>query len=268
MGKSSFAGNVVGLGTTSKSPPAFIFQFKGQLPIYKAGRPFSTPMPETNALICGASGAIGNAVLKLLLEDPAYSKVLAWVRHELPIQNPKLSQVEIDFDAIAEQTAPFPVHHVFCTLGTTMKKAGSKDNFRKVDFEYVRDLAHWAADNSAEKFLVVSAIGASAGSKVFYSRTKGEMEEAVKDMQIPGTIIFRPSMLVGGKRSEFRFGEVIGGFFLTLFWPFLLGGLSKYRAIRPKTVASAMVETAKSGTMGAHVIDSAQMHTLSNVKRN
>jgi uncharacterized protein YbjT (DUF2867 family) len=217
-------------------------------------------MPEKNALICGASGLVGGLVLQRLLDDPAFEKVMAWVRHDLPIEHPKLTQEVIDFDALLDQEAPMPITDVFCTLGTTRKEAGSAEGFRKVDFEYVSYLAKWAAGHDVEKFLTISSMGANSKSKALYTKTKGEMEDAVKTLQlrIPGIYFFRPSMLVG-KRNKYRFGEAIGGGFMRLLWPVLP---PQYRAIRARAVASAMVETAKTGEEGIHVINSGQMQKM------
>src|SRR2546422_227594 len=137
----------------------------------------TTHVARRTALLAGATGLVGGHVLRLLLADESYQKITVLSRRGLPVTSPKLQQRLIDFDHLADLDVP-RVDDVFCCLGTTIKKAGSQEAFRKVDFGYVEALARIAARAGAKQFLLVSAIGADAKSRVFYSRVKGETEAA------------------------------------------------------------------------------------------
>jgi uncharacterized protein YbjT (DUF2867 family) len=201
-------------------------------------------------LLAGATGLIGGHVLRLLLADDSYQKVTVLSRRGLPLTNPKLQQRLIDFDHLVDLDAP-KVDDVFCCLGTTIKKAGSQDAFRKVDLGYVAALAQVCARHGAKQFLLVSAIGADPASRVFYNRVKGEAEAAVQAAGFAATHVFRPSLLLG-KRSESRpaerLGIAIGGALAFVF----AGPLRPYRPIPVETVAAAMVRAAKGGRPGIH----------------
>jgi uncharacterized protein YbjT (DUF2867 family) len=128
---------------------------------------------------------------------------------------------------------------VYCCLGTTIKQAGSQAAFRRVDFDYPVALAQAAARDGAQRLLVVSSLGADARSSVFYSRVKGEMEDAVRAAGVAKTLIFRPALL-SGPRGEYRLGERVGLVIGSVFGP-LLG---KYRPIHGDLVAAAMLRAA------------------------
>lgn len=213
------------------------------------------------ALVAGASGLVGSQVLRLLLEDPTYSRVTVLARRELPLSHKKLEQRIASFDRLAQIT-DFPrVHDVFCCLGTTMKQAGSPDAFRKVDFTYVVELARVAVRHRASQFLVVTAVGADPRSRILYSRVKGEAEEAVRRLQFEGMQIFRPSLLVGA-RAESRPAERVAGLLTMLVaWAFV-GPLGRYRPITAKAVARALVRVAREAPRGTHVYEGAALRQL------
>jgi len=194
---------------------------------------------------------VGGHVLRLLLADETYQKITVLSRRGLPITSPKLQQRLIDFDHLADLDAP-KVDDVFCCLGTTIKKAGSQEVFRKVDLGYVEALARIAARHGAKQFLLVSAIGASPAARVFYSRVKGEAEEAVRKAGFAATHVFRPSLLLGDRaesRPAERLGMVVGRAVGFAF----VGPLRKYRPIAAADVAAAMVRAAKRARPGACV---------------
>jgi uncharacterized protein YbjT (DUF2867 family) len=196
-------------------------------------------MPEArSALLVGATGLIGAFVLKRLLASEHYSRVTVWVRKALAVTHPKLTTVVIDFDKLAERQVD--AEDIYCCLGTTIKVAGSQEAFRRVDYEYPVALAGAAARGGAKRFLVVSALGASPGSGVFYSRVKGEMEAAVKAAGIPKVYIFQPSML-SGRQEKKRFWEDVATAVGTVIGP-LLG---KYRPIHGDIVAAGMLRAAE-----------------------
>ena len=213
-----------------------------------------TDLPKKRALIAGATGLVGGYVLRHLLAHPSYSRVAILVRRESPIRDPKLTQRIVDFahlDAGVPGVAP---DEVFCCLGTTIRIAGSEEAFRRVDYDYPLALARLAKAVGANKFLMVSALGADAKSAVFYNRVKGEVEQAIAAIGLPAAYFFRPSILTG-PRAESRPAEKIGIAVGKLVAPFLIGGLRKFRPIHADTVAAAMVYAANHDIPGG-VIES------------
>jgi uncharacterized protein YbjT (DUF2867 family) len=151
--------------------------------------------------------------------------------------------------------ADFPrVHDVFCCLGTTMKDAGSPEAFRKVDFGFVSGLARAATRHRASQFLFVSAVRADPRARLFYSRVKGDVEEAVRRMPFDAVHIFRPSFLIGA-RANSRAAERVAVFLTPLIAWILVGRLRSFRPIRAATVARAMVQAARGAVRGVHVYE-------------
>lgn len=194
------------------------------------------------ALLAGATGLVGREVLGLLTSNPRYSAVKVLSRSPLSrwADHPKVSVLPADFENPASRD--WDSEHVFCALGTTLKKAGSREAFRKVDYEYVRSLAACARETGARKFIVVSAMGADAHSRMFYNRVKGEMEATLKSMSLPGLHILRPSLL-DGDREERRPAEKASLVLARILRPVLP---ADYRPVQAKTVAEAMVALALS----------------------
>jgi uncharacterized protein YbjT (DUF2867 family) len=211
------------------------------------------PEPRT-ALLVGASGLIGGFLLKRLLDSPAYARVAVWARRPLAVTHPKLAVEIVDFGKLEERRVE--AEDVFCCLGTTIRQAGTQEAFRLVDHDYPVALANAAATGGARRLLVVSALGASARSGVFYNRVKGEMEAAVKAAAIEKTSIFRPSLL-SGRRENVRRGERIGEIVGNLLGP-LLG---KYRPIHADLVAAAMQKAAERDLPG-RVYESDEIRAL------
>ncbi len=211
------------------------------------------------ALIAGSTGLVGRELLILLVENPAYEKVVALVRKKNAYQHEKLTQVETDFNDLKLVGSYFEgVDDVFCCLGTTMKNAGSKDAFRKVDFEYPVSIAALTEKNSCKGFYCISAMGADPKSRVFYNRVKGEMEEKVSGFSIPSINFFRPSLLIG-YREEVRTGERIAiALFRALafiFW----GPLKNMKGIPAEKVAAAMMQAAEAPKKGKNIVLSGAM---------
>lgn len=214
--------------------------------------------PKT-ALIAGSTGLVGRELLILLVENPAYEKIIALVRKKNSYQHEKLIQVETDFNDMSAVASSFKgVDDVFCCLGTTMKNAGSKEAFRKVDFDYPVSLARLAEKNSCSGFYCISAMGADPKSRVFYNRVKGEMEEKVSAMNIHSIIFFRPSLLIG-YREEVRTGERLAvALFRALAFVFW-GPLKNLKGIPAGKVATAMMKAAESPQKGKHIVLSGAM---------
>jgi uncharacterized protein YbjT (DUF2867 family) len=213
------------------------------------------------ALIAGASGLVGSHLLLLLLQSDRYSQVISIGRRELPVIHPKLDQQIVDFDDLKKSEADLVADDVFCCLGTTIKKAGSKEAFYKVDHTYVTRLAEITLKRRATQFLVVSAMGADAGSRIFYNKVKGEMERDVLQMGFQAVHIFRPSLLLG-EREEHRTGEELGAKIMRPLSVLMLGPLRKYRPIQAETVANAMLQAASQDKKGTQVYLSDKIERL------
>jgi uncharacterized protein YbjT (DUF2867 family) len=203
--------------------------------------------PSRTALLVGATGLIGNQLLLKLLQSPYYDRVTVLTRRSLGIRNTRLHEVIFDFENPDAQQVV--ANDVFCCLGTTIKKAGSKEAFKKVDLEYPLSVASLARKNGADKFLIVTAMGANSKSSIFYNQVKGEAEQGLISLKYPILHIFQPSLLLGD-RPEPRLGEKVGAVIASIFKPLMLGPLKKYRAIESGKVANAMLEFAKKPDMG------------------
>lgn len=214
-----------------------------------------------NALVAGATGLIGEQLLKLLIEAPEYNKVYVIARRALSVDHPKLMLLKSEMTDMNDFFVDECIHDVFIALGTTIRKTGSREAFRQVDFDLVLSVAWWGQMKKAEKILVVSSVGANAGASNFYLRTKGEMENAIRLCGIPGIYIFRPSLLTGLRR-EFRWGEKVGALMMPLLVPVLNGPWRKYRAIAAAQVAHAMYHTAQTSGGHTHVLESDEIALL------
>ena len=212
------------------------------------------------ALLAGASGLVGGHLLQRLLADPRYKRVITVSRKELGIEHPKLRSLITDFDAIEAAIAGLgeTVDDAFCALGTTIKTAGSRAAFRRVDFGYVVAFARAARAAGARRFMLVSAIGASARSRIFYLRVKGETEEAVAALGYPALHIFRPGLLLG-QRAESRPREALGMALAPFLNPLMLGPAKAYRGIPADTVAAAMIIAAGAERTGRQIHTYADM---------
>lgn len=218
-------------------------------------------MAGKTALIAGATGLVGNELLQFLLKEKAYDKVVALVRRPLAIKHPKLEEIIVDFDKLEDYKDCFTVDDVFCCLGTTIKKARTKEAMWKIDVDYPVEIAKLASSHGARKFMLVSSMNADPNSPIFYSKMKGKLEETIKQIPYESISIFRPSLLLGN-RQEFRLGERAAAAIFTKV-PFLFAGpLKKYRAIEGKTVASAMYKAAQENKPGITIYPSEQIQKI------
>ncbi|RYU91749.1 oxidoreductase [Emticicia agri] len=208
------------------------------------------------ALIVGATGLIGNHLTQKILNHPSYSTVKVLVRKSLDFQHPKLEQIVIDFDNFNQSLVV--ADDIFCCLGTTMKQAGSKEAFYKVDFTYPFEIAKAALQNGASQYVIVTAMGADEKSMFYYNRVKGEIEKAISDLHYPALLIFRPSLLLG-ERKKSRAGE---GFATILMKTFNFLIPDNYKAIKGETVANAMLAMAQKGIKGKDIIVSEKMQVF------
>jgi uncharacterized protein YbjT (DUF2867 family) len=210
----------------------------------------STPGGALTALLAGATGLVGGECLRGLLASERYSTVVVVTRRDLGerARHPKLKQYVTDFAQLGELRPRLRADHVFCALGTTMRKAGSRAAFREVDFEYPLQLARLARAEGARHFSLVSAVGADRRSPFYYSRVKGELEGALTGMDWSSLAIFRPS-LIEGQRAEVRPLERVSASLLRLAPP-------AWRPVAATDIAGAMLAVALESPPGVTVIES------------
>jgi uncharacterized protein YbjT (DUF2867 family) len=216
---------------------------------------FLLPVPSmTRVLLAGATGLVGEATLQRALASARVQHVVAPTRRPLPA-HPKLFNPVVDFDALPADADWWRVDAVACALGTTIRDAGSQDAFRRVDHDYPLAIARHAHAQGATTFSLVSALGADAGSRVFYSRTKGELEDAITAIGFTSLTLLRPGLL-GGERKQHRGGErlalrVMGA--LDAVLP------ARYRIVPAQRVADALLQAALDAPPGRHVIPSERL---------
>ncbi|MBW8362300.1 MAG: NAD(P)H-binding protein [Kaistella sp.] len=198
------------------------------------------------ALVIGATGATGKDLVAQLLKDPDFEEVDVFVRKPLNITNPKLKTHIVNFEKPDEWKNLIKGDVAFSCLGTTLKDAGSKEAQRKVDFEYQLNFAKAAKENDVEDYVLVSAYGASPDSKIFYSRMKGELEQAVKELRFKKITIFSPGMLE--RNDSERTGEVLGGKIIK--FANRLGLLEHQKPLPTYVLAKAMVNSSKIKSYG------------------
>lgn len=198
-----------------------------------------TMVKMRSAVVVGATGLVGSALVKQLCENPYYISVTTLTRRPFSFSHKKLENRVVDFDVLQERDFG-NAEDVFCCLGTTRKKAGSREEFEKVDVEYPLRVAQIAKKLGANHFVVISAMGANEKSPAYYNRVKGKLEKELIEIGMPKLSIVRPSLLVG-QRDEFRFGEKVGEGILKVVNPLFVGPLKKYRSIEASQVAESMI---------------------------
>jgi uncharacterized protein YbjT (DUF2867 family) len=206
------------------------------------------------AVVLGASGLVGGFCLRALVDDPDYTRVLTFGRRELPsLTRAKVTQRVADLGSLTADDFQ-GAQDVFCALGTTIRKAGSQEAFRKIDLELPLRSAEEALKAGAEQFVVVSSVGSDPASKNFYLRTKGELESELARLPFKAVHILRPSLLVG-RRTEFRLGEAIAMKTAPALDLLTLGPLRKYHSMRAEIAGKAMVGAAKQGKSGTLIYE-------------
>jgi len=194
-------------------------------------------LQQKSALLIGASGLTGSHLLQLLLESEAYHTVYVYNRKPLGMVHAKLKEIIIDFDTYQ---GTVDANTVFCCLGTTIKIAGSKDAFKKVDLSYPVKFAQLQYQAGSQQFLVISAMGVSEKSFVFYNQVKAAMEKEISAIGYNSLGIFRPA-LITGDRKEHRAGEKIAVLVFGWLNQFLTGSLRKYQSIPAAQIALGML---------------------------
>jgi uncharacterized protein YbjT (DUF2867 family) len=216
-------------------------------------------------LLAGASGFVGGLALDVLLDAPDISRVFAVTRRPLGREHPRLANRIVQFEQIESQLKNVTCNVAMCTLGTTIRQAGSQEAFREVDIDTVLAFARAARVAQAQRFVVVSSAGADPGSKNFYLRTKGEMEKELTAVGFPSVDILQPSLLLGW-RGEIRPLELIATVLMPLVNPFLFGKREPFRAISARTVAEGMLGATRSGRRGLQRYTYSAIQSLSRVK--
>ncbi len=195
---------------------------------------------KKSAILLGATGLTGSYVLKKLLSDSNYTEIIVFSRRPLDIEDQKLKVVECDLLNLEEQKHLFKADEVYVCIGTTNNKTPNKKLYREIDFGIPVTTAQLCRENRIDNLIVMSSLGASSKSSVFYTKTKGEMEESVLEMEIQNTYLLRPAMIMG-PRKEKRMGEALGKMITFIINPLLVGSLKKYKGIHTETIAQAMI---------------------------
>lgn len=223
--------------------------------------PAPAPSAARTALLAGATGLVGQHVLRRLLAHDAWARVVTLGRRPLGLTHPKLTHHVVDFDRLAAHTDVLQAEDIFCCLGTTMKQAGSKEAFRRVDFTYPLRLAELTRAEGARQYLVVSATGADPDSFFFYNQVKGELEAALQRLDFDALYLMRPSLLTGD-RDETRLGERIAQTALNAVRPLLVGPLRRARPTAADDVAAAMLHLALRPPAGIEVAEPSRIRAL------
>ena len=204
------------------------------------------------ALVIGATGAVGKDLVGQLLKDDSFDRVDVFVRREVKVPSSKLVLHVVDFDHPETWSELLTGDVLFSCLGTTIKAAGSQEAQWKVDYTYQYEAAKVARENGVLKYVLVSSIGASSKSKIFYSRMKGALEDAVKGLGFPGCFILQPPSLV--RKGSDRFGEKAGVAVLKALNA--IGLMRSWKPMPTEEVAAAMILLAKSDRTGVNIIAS------------
>lgn len=201
----------------------------------------------------GATGLVGSECVRQLISDDSCSRVVALTRrsHDRFISSPKVEVHTVDFDKLTDYDGLFEVDQVICALGTTVRKTPSRDLYRRIDYEYPLTVARLAKHQGASHYLVVTAIGANAASRLFYNRLKGEVEDSLALLDYRSLTIARPSVLIGD-RADARLSERIA-------WKLAFMTPRKYKPVPASSVAGALVSAARKDLPGLRIIENAEM---------
>lgn len=210
---------------------------------------------------------VGQSLLDQLTSDDFYDSVIVLSRRQITLGSNKAKLVIVDFDDLESSADSLHAHHYFCCLGTTLKKAGSKEAFFKVDYSYCIKLAGIAAESSmCEQFHIVTSLGANSDSVIYYNKVKGMLEDSLKKMTFSALYIYQPSLLIG-HRDERRTFEEIAKFVSKVLTFFMIGSNGrKFLAIDASRVAKGMLVSAKKGPAGIHTFPSRVIEKLTAVE--
>lgn len=210
------------------------------------------------ALIAGATGLVGGHLLKLLLDSQYYKKVTVLTRRSLNLSNEKVCELIINFDELEKHQSLLHADQVFCCLGSTMKKAGSKQQFTKIDHDYPLNLARLTKHHGSNDFMLISAIDANPDSLFLYNKIKGQTERDIKKLGFNTFHIIRPSLIIGERQEKRPLEEITGKMSMVLN-KLLFGQLKKYRSIHAEQIAKAMFAIAQNNKHGTHIHQSDEL---------
>lgn len=220
-------------------------------------------MNKNSILILGATGLVGSEILLQLKRCPTVKEIFVLTRRPLAIglKDDLVLERIVDFNNLDEQLDCFSVDTVICALGSTIKKAGSQEEFRKIDFSYPLKIARIAKSKGARQFLLVSSLGADEKSKIFYNRTKGELESDLQKIGFESLVIVRPSILLG-ERAEVRIAESIGQNFSKIL-------PRRWRGVSAALVAQVLVHSIGPNKLGLKIIENSEIfeHSSSEKQR-
>lgn len=219
-------------------------------------------MDTGTALVFGATGLVGNALVRALYDSGRYNKIRIFVRKATEFSvEPKIEEHQVDFYNLHKYSGMITGDDLYICTGTTIRKAGSVAKMEEIDRDLPVRISGIALANGVKKLAVVSSIGANQASSNYYLRIKGEMENGLLDLNFNSVIIARPSMLLG-ERKERRAGEAIGKVFMKIFGLLLSGKFLKYRGIKAEAVAKAMVILMQ-GEPGKRIVESDELQRIS-----
>ncbi|MGB3463824.1 MAG: oxidoreductase [Cyclobacteriaceae bacterium] len=219
-------------------------------------------MGNKSALIIGATGLVGNELTQRILSSDDYSQINIISRSKTTFDDYRITETNDDFENLSQHPEQFNVDDVFCCIGTTMKKAGSKEKFVRIDYHYPMEIARLSLkEPSVKNFLIVTAVGANPDSSIFYNQVKGELERDLQKLDFKSLHIFRPSLLLGD-RNEFRIWESVAKAFSAFLSFFLIGSEKKIWAIQSEKVAEAMHNVAREGKQGTYFYEPAKIRSL------
>lgn len=210
-------------------------------------------------IISGASGLVGSYLLDELLQKSNVLEVTSMVRTKSGRTDPKLKEVVVDFNSFHEFSFDGDYECAFCCLGTTLRKAGSKEKQFRIDHDFVVNFAQFSKDEGVKKFGIVSSLGAKTPSSNFYLDTKGKMENSLKELEFESLTIIRPSFLLG-ERKEFRLMEKISKPIIRFLGLFFVGKLKKYKGVHAKFVAKKLIEVTLTNENGVFTIESNEIN--------
>ena len=195
-----------------------------------------------SAIVLGASGVTGTELMKLLIEDKEFDQIIVISRSKGKLVHPKIKEIITDLFHLEQIASECYADVLFCCIGTTKAQTPDKTTYKAIDYGIPIQAAKIAKVNGINTFIVVSALGANPNSTIFYNRTKGEMERDVLAQNLKKTYLLQPS-LIDFLRD--RWVEKAGVYFMRVINPLLIGSFRKYRSIKPKTIAKAMMQLTK-----------------------
>jgi uncharacterized protein YbjT (DUF2867 family) len=208
--------------------------------------------PKLTAMVAGGSGLVGGHLLRQLVVQPDFGRVLAITRRPLSFDHPRLANRIVRFETLEQSLTGMRADIAFCCLGTTMRAAGSREAFRRIDHDCVLAYARAARAAGVARFVAVSSIGADSSSKNFYLRVKGETEAALAALNFPALDIVQPGLLLGWRDNDLRPLDLFAGALLAIVNPLLLGPVERFRAIPASVVAAGMIGATRTGRKGIY----------------